>query len=718
MIPGARPDPIASPSTLHDKLHPNEIERILRRIEDTLRRAKGAHDVRERRWNEYLKKFESIPDLAGVKPGDEHKSQIQTQLIYENVMGMFAQEYMGLYGSGANVMASPKGKADAKLAQTVAAAIHEYAFNVMDLPKKAAEFSFYKLLFGRSFAYRPFERIGDWFVHPDGQREWKTYYEAPDFEAIPPWRVIVPAENVRSLQDFSFFDYDMRLTVDTLARGEAMQGKYYGVLDSLEEFHRAASDGEDLQIWPLEMEQTLNRAQGISVNRTGSIHEGGMLSVHQYHTKLYLPLDLTADVESDDYQAREWNPIPVMVFYVPRLRKIIGIHDLTQIYRRMRSRRPFSEIAMPGIGYWRRGLGDLLWSYEDDLNSNERGLTEAVRLSSVGFGVHDSTAGVRGETFKIRPGHSTAVSNVGGFRWEQIDARFDGFTIKHQTTRDIAQRITGRPDFTMGQSMDNPTAPDTATGQSLMTQAANVRVECDVRLLQQDYGVILRDIWELIREFTDGDLLFRVTESSSAYRLVDAKQGHATITAQEREMDFDFAIDLAPTEQKRQFVKAERLQLFQLALTNPLIATNPRALWHETNKLYEAFGDLSFSSRVPEPPDPGLPKDPDTEWAMIQQGEKVFVHPMDVAAIHIPAHKEQLMFAMQRDDERDAEAIHALEIHILEHEDMERQKLVLQQAAQMAVQSIGGQQPGRPPQPQLPAPMPGMMQQGAPNAGL
>ncbi len=711
MIPGARNLPPTPQSSLHDKLHPSEIERILQRVEDSLRRAKSDHCVRNDRWVEYLRKFEAMAEQDKPKPGDEHKSQIQTQVILENVMGQFAQEYLGLWGPGARIHASPVGKSDGKLADTVAAALHSYVFNIMDMPRKAAEFSIYKLLFGRAFAYRPFEQYSDWFVNNDGTREWKPYYTAPDFLPIWPGRAIVPAENVRSLQNFTFFDYDERLSVDELARGEQMQGKYFGVLENIADFHRVAQQGEDLQIWPDELQTTLNQAEGVSPTRTSNMNEGGLVSVHQYHTKLCLPLDLGADVESSDYAAREWNPIPVVIYYVPRLRKIIGIHDMTMIYKRMRSRRPFSEIAMPGIGYWRRGLGDLLWSYEDELNSNERQLTDAVRLSSVGFGVYDSRAGIRGEGFKVQPGKATAVSNVEGFVWNQIDARFDGFTVKHQGVRDNVQRITGRPDFTMGQSMESPTAPDTATGQALMTQAANVRVELDVTLLQKDFAVILKDIWELIREFTDGDLLFRITEDSSAYRLVDSKHGMATITAEEREMECDFAIELAPTEMKRQAKKAEALQIFQLALTNPLIAANPRALWYETNKLYEAFGDKGFAARVPEPPDPGFPKQPDQEWAMLQQGEEIAVNPMDDDALHIQKHQEQHQYAMERDDERDAEAIHKLEQHIIAHEDAIQAKLVLQQAATAALTQLkasGQPQPGGPPQPG--APQPGQMQ--------
>jgi len=252
----------------------------------------------------------------------------------------------------------------------------------------------------------------------------------------------------------------------------------------------------------------------------------------------------------------------------------------------------------------------------------------------------------------------------------------------------IVERITGQSDQNMGRAIDRPNAPRTARGQIALLEEGNIRASLDVEVLREDFGVILSRVWQLDAEFCDDSEFFRVTEEEAG-GLFETSQGGARMTSQERGGRYDFSVKFATSVYSKEAEKERQLALYQLDLANPLIATNPRALWMITNKVHSAMGDANFSDLVPEPPDLGMPKNPREEWTLILQGEEVNVNPGDNDKLHMLDHLRRLK-EEQKASEPDQQAIEGLIGHIRDHQQQERQKALMQSMVQSLAQSLAG----------------------------
>jgi hypothetical protein len=127
-------------------------------------------------------------------------------------------------------------------------------------------------------------------------------------------------------------------------------------------------------------------------------------------------------------------------------------------------------------------------------------------------------------------------------------------------------------------------------------------------------------------------------------------------------------------------------------MQNPIVATNPKALWCLLNRIWEAFGEDGFHDIIPEPPDVERPKTPKEEWAMMLDYEVVNVSPLDDDQAHIIDHRRRLEDEINEPKERqDPKVQHLAFAHIVQHERQFKQKQLLQALAARAVQAIAGQ---------------------------
>ena len=191
--------------------------------------------------------------------------------------------------------------------------------------------------------------------------------------------------------------------------------------------------------------------------------------------------------------------------------------------------------------------------------------------------------------------------------------------------------------------------------------------------------------------------------------------GFGVLTSAEREHGFDFQLKFATTVWSKEQKKQETLQLYPLAMQNPLVQQNPRALWMLLDRVWKAIGTADLQSIIPCPPAGDEPREPKLEWSMIQRGEEVAVNPSDDDDAHILDHRMRLERAIdQSQDRRDPPAEKDLMHHIIAHEGQKRAKMALQAMAQriqaqlqaQQAQQQPGMQPGAPGAPQavLPAP--------------
>lgn len=692
-------------------LSSNEAGRLTSQIQSDFRNALGDHDVRMRRFARYYQRFRNRPDQPSV--GEETASNFRVPLMQWQVFGKWADQMAKLLGDDAEIVAKPVGPSNQKRVRKVSRYMTWMVFDSMKLPNKIATFIFRGVLNGRSHAYAPWQRDSYWVPLVDGTEAEEVYYEGPGFEDLNPDDLIVPAEEARSIQDFSFVIRKYRATPDSLLRGEE-QGRYQGIKKNWDTIVNFASHKRQRD-WDSELvkrEQDL--AEGVQYE--GAMSAANSIWVHEWYGR-WRRLKGKADGSVNNFDRRNLRESELVVAFAPELHMLLGCQDLALMYPRSPQRRPFVEYSMTKDGsYWCQGLGELLESMEDELSANHNLMTEAGEISVGPVLIYKPGSGFDPATFTYAPKTAIASEDPASVRVVEIKANLEYPIAKEQAVVGYAERVTGLTDMALGRAIDRPNAPKTARQTLALLSEGDVRANLDVSAMREDMATVLSRFWDLSTMFAQPDEFFRVTEEDAG-GLFDVKDGGAWMTAEDRAGRYDFDIRFATTAWSKESRKQDTLAMYQLDLTNPLVQQNPRALWNALDRVHRAFGDDQFSEIVPQPPDPGLPVDPKVENALAEEGEEIKVNPLDNDQLHIIVHSD-LIDQLGQDPEANQTVLNDLIRHRIEHMDQIRQKQLLATLATAAVQTIGshlaGGAQGMPPG----APNPALGAAGAPGLGV
>lgn len=642
-----------------------ELDRLTNRIEEDYNGAVADHGRRMERFRGYYQKWRNRVDAPTI--AQRGNPNFSVPLLQWQVFAKWAQTLDQLLGDDAEVIAVPTGPSDYRTVAKIARFMQWRAFESMDIMKPLAVFTFRQILFGRSIAWSPW--VIDTYQTRKGEKIW---YQGPGFTPLWPDDVIVPVEDAGSLHDFSWMIRRVSLTPQKLYLGE-MEGRYSGIKANWERIVNLADQGEDR----IDQEVKAEKDEGEGVTFEGSLNSRHTLEVHEWYGK-HRPIK-GGRPSFEEHELIAWS--------IPKLNLNIGVADLMSLYPEQRNRWPFVEAGLVEDGsYWGPGFGELLESIEDETTANHRLFTKAMRFSVGPLVFYRPGGAFSPESQEYDAFTAIPSENPGDVNPVYLKADLQGPVIKEQAVIGYGEKVTGVSDQTMGRSIDRPNAPRTASGQIALIEQGNVRASLDTRMLKESMRLILRHFWDLETSFGNENTFFRVTEED-AKGLFDVKGGGSVLTTAERAGRYDFSIRLGSSYWEREARKERQLTLYQLDLGNPLIATNPRALWLVTNKLHKEMGDPNFAEIIPEPPDLGMPKNPREEWVLILQGEEVEPNPMDNDDLHMIDHQRRIR-EEQMAPEPDISAIEAMIGHILQHRQQKQQKMLMQQLTQSLAQSI------------------------------
>ena len=687
-MPAEPPTPASPPKQQVEfqlKWADSELQKIANRVQQDYRNAINDHNRRISRWREYYRRWRAMTDVPVL--GEEAASNVPVPFIRWNIFTKWAKEMDGLYGDDAEIVAVPVGPSDYKKDKKISRYMTWRVFNSMKLLNPFCEFVLRKLIFGKSIAYSPWKRdtyevAGKTIVD----------YEGPAFEPQWPDDIIVPAEEVKTLQEFSFVIRRIRVRPDDLLRGER-EGRYRGIKENWPRIVQYAQRGIQREYEGEEVKLEKDEAEGVLYQSPQS--SGEWVTILEWYGR-WRPLKKGAKnvgASEWDFDRREMEQRDYVIRYLWELHMVVGVQDLETLYPTMRNRRPFVESSMCKDGtYWSPGMAEMLIDLEDELRVNHNLATEAAQLAiSPPFGYRPA-AGVTPDTIRIEPGLGIPLDNPNTDLVQfKIGVGLESVTWKEQTVLSYGEKLTGMSDLQMGRQSDRPNAPRTATQTVKLLEEGNVRISLDTKVLREDMSNILSHFWALEYMFSPEETFFRVTEED-ADGLFPTNNGAAAITLEDRDGRYDFRLEMAGSVWSKEMKKEQALARYQLDLANPLIVQNPIALWETTNAAHEALGDPNFADMVPRPPTPDIPIDPKVEWTMMEEGEEVHVNPMDNDQVHMVRHYADYQRALV-DPNRDPDAVTALKQHYMQHmaqlQSKKLQQAVIEKMVQAAAQSGG-----------------------------
>jgi hypothetical protein len=659
------------------KLTPRELEFLSERIEQDVRGAINDHQTRMDRCKRWFRAWRNRIEVPLAV--DKERSNVRVPLLQWVSFAKWAQTVQAIFGAEAQVVAVATTPENERVAPKVGAWMTWRLFTSMRATKKIAIWLLRAIIYGRSHAYRPW--IKTYTDTPKGPR---VAYEGPGFEPLSPDDIIVPAEpGVLSIQDFSWVVRKWMASPEELVDGEKRDKKYFGVVENYAKIMNLADSGPSRDIYTDEIHWEEDDSEGVQRHNSGRIR-GGQVRVWEWYGRWRMPLK--GEPEATDWANREMIPVDIQVTYLPDSHQIIGVRRLVDLYGYMENKRPFAEVALCEDGtYWCMGYGEMLESSEMEMTAMHQMGTEAVERSVLPPVFYVPGNGMDPKQHRFKPGFAYPTARPEAVKTLDIKPNLEGVIALTQRNEEIAEKVTGVSAQTMGQSIDRPNAPRTATGQLALIQQGNVRLALDTLFFREDLATLCRDLWEMDSEFITDSTFFRVTEEQSNGVLArDRRSGGMVMTQAEFGGKYDFRLQFANDVWSREKEKQDRLTLYQIDLNNPLIAQNPSALWDITAKLHKSFNDSNFELLVPKPPAPDLPLDPKREWTMILEGEEVHCNPQDNDDSHLIAHHMQLEDEKDQGEElRDTQAIHSLIGHIFEHEKQKRAKMMMAAMAQV-----------------------------------
>jgi hypothetical protein len=652
-----------------------EVSRIATKIQTDYRAALSDHNRRIRRWAEYYRRWRA--SVSEPAAGEETASNVPVPFIRWNIFTKWAKEMDALFGDDAEIVAVPVGPSDYRKDKKISRYMTWRVFNSMKLLNPFCEFVLRKLVFGKSIAYAPWKR--DTY---EVQGKDVVDYEGPDFQPLWPDDFIVPAEEVKTLHEFSFVVRRYRTTPDQLLEGEE-DGRYQGITKNWDRIVNLAQHGTQREFEGEEIKLEKDEAEGVMYQRP--LSSGEWITVLEWYGR-WRPLKSgKKDASEWDFSKRQMRQKDFVVRYLWDLHLVIGIQSLEDLYPTMKNRRPFVESSMCKDGtYWSPGIAEMLIDLEDELRVNHNLSTESAQFAATPMFGYRPAAGVNADTFKAEPGLFIPLDNPAtDIKELSISADLNAATWKEQVVLGYGEKLTGMSDLQMGRQSDRPNAPRTATQTVKLLEEGNVRISLDTKVLQEDMSGVLAHFWDLEYLFTPPQTFFRVTEED-ADGLFEVHNGAATLSVEDRDGRYDFRLKFANSVWSKEVKKEQALARYQLDLQNPLIVQNPRALWQVTRDAHEALGDPNFADLVPEPPAPDISIDPREEWTRMEQGEDVHVNPMDNDQVHMMRHWRDYQES-QTDPNRDPVAVRALEQHYMQHIAQLQQKKLQQAIIEQAV---------------------------------
>jgi len=683
------------PKSFQIPLADAEKQRLIDRIENDMHLAKTSHMRYAEKCAGWLRKWESR--VKKPAPGDEDKPNHNVPLVQWQVFNKLARDMQALLGENAQITAAGRGPSDADKVRKVGAYMTSRVFDQMKLVNPYCVFEFRRILNGWAAAYRPWWRK-EFTTLDRGKEKRVCNYEGPGFFPLEPDHLVVPAERgVLSIQDFSYTIRRVRVTIDDLQRGDGTLFQGTSDIDFVREainWAQTAPSNDYLMTGqdPVTQEQEKTAAVDYDSFMLGR-RSLWMWEWFGYWRPLRKQ---NRDAEIDALERRLKFEADWVIRFIPGMKKIVGCQSLLELYPKMDRRRPFVESTLTKDGTYRpKGFGALLEDLEDEATANSQLFTAAGELSVWPIIFYKPGAGLDPKAFKLEPGMAIPSEDPAGVNVVAIRPNLEYSMEKQQDVLSTAERVTGITDQSLGRAIDRPNAPRTATGQLALIEEGNVRAWLDATILREDMEQILEDFWDLdcdLAPKTEPGIFFRVTEEQ-ANGLFDVKQGGAYMTAKEFGGKYDFKLKFATSVYARQAKKAEFAAFYQAAMMSPLVMQNPKAMWVLLNRLAREFDIDDFENIIPKPPDLDQPLTPEDEWTKMLEGEAVSVNPQDDDAHHLQVHIQQLEDE-RKDPDRDEQAIGLLVKHIIDTEQQQRIKMLMQAMTQQLMQQIQSAQPG------------------------
>lgn len=658
---------------------------------------------------------------------EQEGSNFSIPLIPWQIYNSLAKELSALFGDDAEIIVRPRGKTDVKNARKIKLWMEWRVKKSLRLFKKYADFVALKKIYGTAIAYLQWtvRKRKVKILEPEKQI---VYQPGQDPLTRLPIQIPVEEDVVREVEkeitEFEGLDFRPENIEDwvipkTATKLELGDPDHFSrrLYLSVEEILELRDTGKlDRKIWKDDEKFTETLYKLAETGKADTVTPDAGKKVRQVKDELSSQPSVPQGRENKIVLTnwfgrfrlrkngkREERAEHVVAFYIPVMEKLIGACRLVDIFPD--GQLPFlkSDALRDPNRFWGIGFCELLEDISNEMDCIHNITTDAGLMGVGPMGFYKPLSGVKAEKFRYEP-------------WMMVPTNDPKNDVYFPTTQGVnmspyvalmpqllamAERVTGLTETQLGRQFSGPNAPRTYGQQAMLQAESNQRVFLDLQLEREAFSELLSRIWEADKRWITKPQIFRVVEED------------ITMSEDDFQGDYDFDIGPPTSQANRQQAQQDLLQIYTLAMQNPLSMQNPAIILALSRKILEKYGYPDIAMLLPDPEQMMPPISAELENTMMMQGQDVDPHPADNHIEHIAKHQSALDRIKQTEQASPGflfsvggwELPGRFQSHIAEHQQaMKTQGGSINMMGRGAPMGGGGMVAGgaQPPMPQLP----------------
>lgn len=362
-------------------------------------------------------------------------------------------------------------------------------------------------------------------------------------------------------------------------------------------------------------------------------------------------------------------PVQWVFFFMPEFRWIYRVVRMEILCPT--DRRPFVMWDfMPDDegSFMSLGMGHIIMDLQSILNDIVNKQMDRDDLLNMPFGFFRPTSNLTKEPIRIQPGLMIPMANPNDVvipQWGRANAADTPFI---QMLMSFMERLTSATNYFQGSAPSRPNAPRTFGATAAIIQEGQVNFDLHIRRYHQSMHHVFNDTKSLYRHYRSEDIEFMAPGTDTMARVSMDYLSH----------DYGIIFKGNSANTNKAIRQQFNALIYDRFVGNPLIGSNPLALYNVTRRFALAHEYFEFDQDVPRPSEEitRAPMPQEQEIEAMRYGQSLAALPTDNHAEHI-----QVIQTFIQSDlaiEYPQEAMVLLIGHLQQHEQM----MALMQRAQ------------------------------------
>lgn len=308
--------------------------------------------------------------------------------------------------------------------------------------------------------------------------------------------------------------------------------------------------------------------------------------------------------------------------------------------RQWKGSRPFEILRVSPIvnSPWGESVSDLLMHINQELNTLHNQRVDAVSITNMPFGFYDPLSGVP-TVLDLEPGKLYPVNGApnNAVYFPTMSVVRPEMYREEELLFSYAERLLGAGANVQGITNQRRTS---ATEIATVDRRAGVRFFTLFMRFREGIGRIAKKVFELDQKHFPPEKQVRIMGVQDAPFIGKTHFPFEKFTDEQMQGKVDIVIR-GRSVLDVQAEKQEKLQVYQLALLNPIVQTDPMNVYNLTVDTLQALGVKNID-RYLKPPAQGVPKTPEEEHNLVAQGEEIEINLLDDFTNHLDKHSKFL----------------------------------------------------------------------------